>query len=198
MARAELGTASPAALLDRDGVINHDAGYVRDWSEFRFLPGVVDALRELQSLGFRLIVITNQSGIVRGMYTEPAYQALTARLKEALREQGVTLARVHHCPYHPDGRVAEYRADCDCRKPRAGLIEQALRDFDIDMAASVLVGDKYSDIEAGIAAGSGRRFLMRCSGEGDRPAPGGADSVFGNLAWCVARLSEATRDRASG
>lgn len=198
MARAEPGGAAPAAFLDRDGVINYDAGYLHDWSEFRFLPGVVDALRQLQTLGYRLIVITNQSGIARGMYTESAYQALTARLKDALREQGVTLAQVYHCPHHPDGSVPEYRLDCGCRKPRIGMIEQALRDFDIDMAASILVGDKPSDIEAGSAAGVGRRFLVRCNCEGDRPAPGGADGVFDDLAQCVARLSEATRERVSG
>lgn len=196
MAHVERGM--PAAFLDRDGVINFDAGYVHDWSEFRFLPGVVDALRQLQTLGYRLIVVTNQSGIARGMYTEAAYQALTARLKDALREQGVTLAQVYHCPHHPDGRVAKYRSDCDCRKPRTGMIEQALRDFDIDLSASVLVGDKSSDIEAGIKAGVGRRFLVRCNGEGERPAQGAADACFDDLAHCVANLSPTTRGRATG
>ncbi|MEN9491577.1 MAG: hypothetical protein RJA63_2026 [Pseudomonadota bacterium] len=197
MARIEPGAAAPAAFLDRDGVINFDAGYVHDWSEFRFLPGVVDALCQLQALGYRLIVITNQSGIARGMYTESAYQALTVRLKEALREQGVTLAQIYHCPHHPDGGIPQYRLNCECRKPRIGMIKQALRDFDIDMAASILVGDKPSDIEAGVAAGVGRRFLVRCNGEGDRPALGGADGIFDDLAQCVARLSEETRERAS-
>ncbi len=198
MARAESGAAAPAAFLDRDGVINFDAGYVHGWSEFRFLPGVVEALRQLQTLGYRLIVITNQSGIARGMYTEAAYQALTAQLKDSLREQGVTLAQVYHCPHHPDGRVAEYRSDCDCRKPRTGMIEQALRDFDIDLSGSVLVGDKPSDIEAGIAAGIGRRFLVRCNGEGERPVPGDADASFDDLAHCVASLTDAAHDRAPG
>lgn len=198
MARAEPGAAPPAAFLDRDGVINFDAGYVHDWSEFRFLPGVVEALRQLQTLGYRLIIITNQSGIARGMYAESAYQALTARLKETLREQGVTLAQVYHCPHHPDGCVAEYRLACDCRKPRTGLIEQALHDFDIDMAGSVLVGDKPSDIAAGIAAGVGRCFLVCCNGEGERPVPGDADASFDDLAHCVASFAKAARVRAPG
>lgn len=198
MARAEPGAAPPAAFLDRDGVINFDAGYVHDWSEFRFLPGVVDALSQLQTLGYRLIVITNQSGIARGMYTEAAYKALTAHLKDALREHGVMLAQVYHCPHHPDGKVSEYRRDCDCRKPSIGMIEQALSDFDIDMANSLLVGDKPSDIEAGIAAGIGRRFLVRCNGEGERPAHGRADASFDDLAHCVASLAMAARDRAPG
>lgn len=164
--------ARPAAFLARDGVINFDADYVNDWSEFHFLPGVVNALRELQSLGFLLVVITNQSGIARGKYAEADYQALTAQLKQTLHEQGVTLAQVYHCPHHPDARVPEYRLNCGCRKPRTGLIDQALRDFDIDLSISVLVGDKPSDIEAGIAAGVGRRFLVRCNGEGEQPAQG--------------------------
>lgn len=190
--------ARPAAFLDRDGVINFDTGYVHDWSEFRFLPGVVDALRKLQSKGLLLIVITNQSGIARGMYTEADYQALTSQLKQTLREQGVILAQVYHCPHHPEAKVPEYRLNCDCRKPHTGMIDQALRDFDIDLAASVLVGDKPSDIEAGIAAGVGRCFLVRCNGEGEQPAPRDADGSFNDLAHCVARLGEAARDHAAG
>jgi len=154
----------------------------------------VDALRQLQTMGYQLIIITNQSGIARGMYTEAAYHALTERLKDTLREQGVKLAQVYHCPHHPDGRIDEYRRDCDCRKPRTGMIEQAMRDFDIDLASSILVGDKPSDIEAGIAAGIGRCFLVRCNGEGNLPVQCAADASFDDLAHCVASLVEAARD----
>jgi len=178
----------PAAFLDRDGVINYDAAYLYEWAAFRFLPGAIDALRELQALGYRLIVITNQSGIARGMYTEAEYQALTANLKAALQSQGVQLDAIYHCPHHPEGRIAEYRLDCTCRKPRTGMIDNALREFDIDLDRSILVGDKPSDIEAGIAAGIGKRFIVKCNGEGDLPALGHADDRFDDLAQCVARL----------
>lgn len=184
MHRAE---APAAAFLDRDGVINFDSGYVYRESDFRFLP-VVDALRDLQTLGYRLIVVTNQSGIARGLYSEADYQALTRRLKEQLVAQGVQLTAMYHCPHHAEGTVAEYRRDCDCRKPGPGLIHQALRDFDLDLGRSILVGDKPSDIEAGIAAGVGRRFIVRRNGQGDLPPLGKADGRFDDLAHCVAHL----------
>jgi D-glycero-D-manno-heptose 1,7-bisphosphate phosphatase len=180
--------ARPAAFLDRDGVINHDAGYIYDWSAFHFLPGVVDALRDLQNLGYRLIIITNQSGIARGIYTEADYQALTKKLKASLLLQGVRLDAVYHCPHHPEGRIVEYRLECDCRKPRTGMIDQALRDFDIDIDRSILVGDKPSDIAVGIAANVGRRFIVRRDGEGNLPPLGDADGRFNDLAQCVAHL----------
>jgi rfaE bifunctional protein nucleotidyltransferase chain/domain len=183
----------PAAFLDRDGVINFDVEYLHEWSAFRFLPGVVDALRDLQALGYRLIVITNQSGIARGMYTEEDYQALTARLNASLLSQGVRLDAVYHCPHHPDGCVAEYRHECDCRKPGTGMIAQALHDLDIDLTRSIIVGDKPSDIEAGIGAGVGRRFIVSCNGEGDLPPLGNADCRFKDLAECVAYLKNAAR-----
>ncbi|MBC7380656.1 MAG: D-glycero-beta-D-manno-heptose 1,7-bisphosphate 7-phosphatase [Burkholderiaceae bacterium] len=180
--------AAPAAFLDRDGVINFDAAYLYEWAEFRFLPGAIDALRDLQTLGYRLIVITNQSGIARGKYTEAEYQALTANLQASLLSQGVRLDAIYYCPHHPDGRVAQYRLDCNCRKPRTGMIDQALRAFDIDLGRSILVGDKPSDIEAGIAAGVGRRFIVKCNGEGGLPSLGNADDRFDDLAQCIARL----------
>lgn len=185
--------APPAAFLDRDGVINFDVSYLSTWSDFRFLPGVIDALRRLQELGYQLVVITNQSGIARGKYTEADYQALTERMSAALLEQGVRLSGVYHCPHHPEGRVQALRVDCDCRKPRTGLIDQALRDIDIDLERSILVGDKPSDVEAGAAAGVGRRFIVRCNGEGDLPALGDATARFDDLADCVAHLRPDTR-----
>jgi D-glycero-D-manno-heptose 1,7-bisphosphate phosphatase len=185
--------ARPAAFLDRDGVINFDAAYLHDWAAFRFLPGVVEALRDLQTLGYRLIVITNQSGIARGMYTEADYQALTASLNASLLSQGVRLDAVYHCPHHSDGKVEAYRLDCDCRKPRTGMIDQASREFAIDFDRSILVGDKASDIEAGTAAGIGRRFIVKCNGEGEAPPLGDADARFDDLAQCVARLKADAR-----
>lgn len=182
-----------AAFLDRDGVINFDAGYVHSWSDFHFLPGVIEALHDLQALGYHLIIITNQSGIARGMYSETDYQLLTKRLKDALSEQGVTLTAVYHCPHHPHALISDYRVNCDCRKPHPGLIQQALRDFDIDLTTSILVGDKPTDIEAGAAAGVGRRFIVRCNGEDDFPPVSNADAYFDNLSQCVAQLRDAAR-----
>jgi D-glycero-D-manno-heptose 1,7-bisphosphate phosphatase len=182
------GIFTPAAFLDRDGVINHDAGYVHSWTDFRFLPRVVDALRDLQYMGFLLIVITNQSGIARGIYSESDYHALTARIDESLREQGVYLTRTYHCPHYSAGSISEFRLDCNCRKPATGMIDQALLDFQIDLQRSILIGDKPSDIEAGFTAGVARRFLVRCNGVDPYMPQGQADACFDDLSACVQEL----------
>lgn len=179
---------SPAAFLDRDGVINFDKGYLHDWSEFEFLPGVVDAMRTLQELGYKLVVITNQSGIARGMYSEEEYQTLTRHMKAALLKQGIQLRDVYHCPHYPDGVVPVLSIKCECRKPGIGMIRTAARDLDIDINSSVLIGDKESDIQAGIAAGVGRCFIVRCNGVGDRPALRRDCMYFDDLAQCAEYL----------
>lgn len=168
----------PAAFLDRDGVINEDRGYVHHSEEFVLLPGAVDGLRRLQALGYALVVITNQSGIGRGYFDEAAYQALTADLQGRLAREGVTLAGVYHCP-HLD------TAECDCRKPAPGLIRRAVAELDLDVAASVLVGDKPSDVAAGRAAGVGRCYLVRSGQPLAAEAEGTADAVFDDLAACA-------------
>ncbi|MDM4772072.1 D-glycero-beta-D-manno-heptose 1,7-bisphosphate 7-phosphatase [Solimonas sp. SE-A11] len=170
-----------AAFLDRDGVINVDSGYVYRWEDFAFLPGAVGAMRRLAAAGYALVVVTNQSGIARGMYTEPQYQALTAQLRQALAAEGVALAAVYHCPHLPGGSVAAYARDCDCRKPAPGMLLRAQQELGIDMAASLMVGDKPSDIEAARAAGVGRAYLV---GRAQTPA----DGHFADLAACVDAL----------
>jgi D-glycero-D-manno-heptose 1,7-bisphosphate phosphatase len=162
-------------------VINVDTGYVYRWEDFRFLPGAVGAMRRLAEAGYALVIITNQSGIARGMYTEPQYEQLTAKLRQALADEGAPLAGVYHCPHLPGGTVAEYARDCDCRKPAPGLLLRAQRELGIDMAASLMVGDKPSDIEAARAAGVGRAYLV-----GDAKAP--ADGRYADLAACVAAV----------
>ena len=142
-----------AAFLDRDGVINVDSGYVGRWEDFKFAPNAISLLRSLADEGYLLVVVTNQSGIARGMFTQVEYEALTARYVAALAEEGIDIAAVYHCPHHPDGRVAEYSRSCDCRKPKPGMILQAIRDHDIDPARSILIGDSERDLEAGRAAG---------------------------------------------
>lgn len=144
-----------AAFLDRDGVINVDSGYVGRWEEFRFAPGVMDRLRSLVDEGYLLIVITNQSGIARGFFSEAEYHSLTERYRAELARQGIPIAAVYHCPHHPQGVIAEFTGSCDCRKPAPGMILRAIREHDIDPAASILIGDSDRDLEAGRAAGVG-------------------------------------------
>ena len=160
----------PAAFLDRDGVINRDHGYVSRWSEFAFLPDAVQGLRCLHNKGYRLIVITNQSGIGQGYYSEADFHALTARVTDYLQGIGVPLLATYFCPHHPSAAQGEYRQDCECRKPKPGMILKALRDHPIDRARSLFVGDKPSDMAAAAGAGLTLRYLV--SGETELGAAG--------------------------
>ena len=149
-----------AVFLDRDGVINLDRAYVHRWEDFEFVPGIVDAMRRLKQAGYLLVVVTNQSGIARGYYSEAQYQQLTAQMREALASAGAAVDAVYHCPHHPEGALAPYATDCDCRKPAPGMILQAARELGIDLPGSFLIGDKPSDIDAARAAGVGTSYLV--------------------------------------
>jgi D-glycero-D-manno-heptose 1,7-bisphosphate phosphatase len=168
-----------SAFLDRDGVINRDTGYVHRIADFELLPGVVAALQRLQKLDYALIVVTNQSGLARGLFDSAAYEALTQHLHETLARDGVTLDAVYHCPHLPDATVARYRCDCDCRKPLPGLLLKAIDEYAIDPQTSLLVGDKASDIAAGRAAGVGKCYLVGSE------ARGTADACYVDLAACI-------------
>jgi len=151
----------PAAFIDRDGVINEERNYVHRIDEFVILPGVPEALRRLREAGYLLVVVTNQAGIGRGMYTEADFHELTRHMQAQLAEQGAAVDAVYFCPHHPSAGVGPYRVDCSCRKPHPGMLLDAQRDWPIDMQRSLLVGDKISDIQAGQAAGVGRCALVR-------------------------------------
>jgi D-glycero-D-manno-heptose 1,7-bisphosphate phosphatase len=167
-----------AAFIDRDGVINADHGYVYRADQFELLPGVPAALRTLMDAGFLLIVVTNQSGIARGLYSQADYETLTRHLRDVLAHEGVRLDAVYHCPHLPDARVAAYRRECDCRKPGPGMILRGIADFGIDARRSLLFGDKPSDIQAGRAARIGWCCLIAPAGSNSA----GADMVAPDLA----------------
>ena len=161
-----------AVFLDRDGVINVDRGYVSTWEQFEFLAGVPEALRELQDAGYLLVVVSNQSGIGRGYYSESDLHTLNQAIAEHLDSTlGVTLSGFYHCPHHPTEAEGEFRQQCDCRKPAPGMIQQAVLDHGIDVKTSLLVGDKDSDIEAGRAAGVARLFKVVDSAQSGASAP---------------------------
>ena len=134
-----------AIFLDRDGTINVEKNYLYKVEDFEFLPGVVEALMKLQNTGYLLIVITNQSGIGRGYYSEKDFQKLNDWMINTLREKGVIITDVYYCPHLPDAKIKKYRKDCECRKPKLGMYMQAAKDHDIDLSKSFAIGDKIRD-----------------------------------------------------
>lgn len=149
-----------AVFLDRDGVINLDTHHTFRIEEFQFLAGVFEASRLLQTQNYRLIVITNQAGIAKGKYTEADFHCLNDWMIKQFAAQGVMIDAVYFCPHHPSEGHGDYLQTCACRKPAPGMILQAAREWHLDLASSVLFGDKMSDLEAGWAAGIGTCFLV--------------------------------------
>lgn len=134
-----------AIFLDRDGTINVEKHYIYKIEDFEFLPGVLDGMKLLCEAGFVLVIITNQSGIARGYYTEADFHKLNNWMIETLKKQGVEIAKVYYCPHHPDAQIEDYRMDCECRKPKIGMFEQAVKELDIDLSQSFVIGDKMRD-----------------------------------------------------
>jgi D,D-heptose 1,7-bisphosphate phosphatase len=176
--------------MDRDGVINHDRGYVHRWEDFEFVPDVLEAAHLLASDGWTLVVVTNQSGIARGYYTEEAYQALTRNMEKVFAAHGAPISAVYHCPHFLTGRIAALAVDCDCRKPKPGLILRARDELGLCLQASVMIGDKPSDILAARNAGVGRAFLIRSELSRSPSCNVDADGVFDTMADCVNALRE--------
>lgn len=172
----------PAIFLDRDGTINVDHGYVYEVDRFEFIDGVIDAMRELKEMGFALVLVTNQSGIARGMFTEADFENLTEWMDWSLADRGIDLDGIYYCPHHPEGSVAAFRQACDCRKPQPGMLVSA-RDFlNIDMASSYMVGDKLEDMQAGAAAMVGTKVLVRTGKPVTEEGETAADWVINSLA----------------
>jgi D-glycero-D-manno-heptose 1,7-bisphosphate phosphatase len=189
--QAPMRAQARAVFLDRDGVINEERDYVHRIEDFVILPGVFDGLAALQSAGFKLIVVTNQAGIGRGLYDEAAYERLTSHMRSRLSEQGIVLDAVYHCPHHPTAGLGGYRRNCDCRKPAPGMLLQGARDLSIDLEQSIMIGDKISDMQAGRAAGVGRCVLVKSGHALDTTDLAHADATFLDLreaaAWLLGR-----------
>jgi D-glycero-D-manno-heptose 1,7-bisphosphate phosphatase len=177
-----------ALFLDRDGVINVDHAYVYKNENFEFIEGIFDLCRTAKELGFLIIVITNQAGIGRGYYTEQDFHDLTKWMTGEFSKQGVDIDKVYFCPFHPEHGVGKYKLESPRRKPNPGMILQAAEEFEIDLANSVVLGDKESDIQAGIAAGVGCNVLFCPSGK-EPPQCTEASQVIRSLSEVVSVLS---------
>jgi len=151
---------SPALFLDRDGIINVNFGYVVRPEQTVFVAGIFELCEQALTAGYRPVVVTNQAGIARGYYSEDDFHGYMAWLGQEFKRRGIPLAGVYFCPHHPEAKVERYRKVCECRKPAPGMILRAAAELDLDLAASVLVGDKASDVAAGEAAGVGRCFQV--------------------------------------
>ncbi len=141
----------PAAFLDRDGVLNVDHGYTHKPDQLEWIAGAPYAVRLLNEAGYAVIVITNQSGIARGYYEKAAVHQFHAHMQDALRAQGAHIDAFYFCPHHPDGSVKKLAVRCRCRKPNPGMLEQAAREWPIDLGRSFLIGDKDDDMAAAAA-----------------------------------------------
>lgn len=156
---------SAAIFIDRDGTINEDFGYISRPDDLIIYPWVADAVRLINQAGFQTIVVTNQSGVARGIYTEDDLRLIHARMISELQKQSARIDGVYYCPHHPDYGDKQYRMECECRKPRPGMLRAAAREHNIDLARSFVIGDKASDIN--LAASVGARGVLVLTGYGN-------------------------------
>jgi D-glycero-D-manno-heptose 1,7-bisphosphate phosphatase len=157
-------------FLDRDGVINHEIGYLSRAAEVVFVDGIFTLCRTAQRLGYCLFVVTNQAGIARGFYTEADYQMLMQWMRAEFHREGILFDGVYHCPFHPEHGIGEYKREHEDRKPGTGMLRRGAREFSLDLSQSILVGDRCSDIAAANSAGLRQAFLM--AGTESKPCPG--------------------------
>jgi D-glycero-D-manno-heptose 1,7-bisphosphate phosphatase len=184
-----------AVFLDRDGTLIEEVGYLDRFERLSLFPWSVDAVRLLNQAGYKVVVITNQAGVARGMFAESFVTETHNYLAARMTAGRARIDRFYYCPHHPDGSIEAYRQSCDCRKPLPGMIRAAARDLDIDLAASFTIGDRWPDLQAGRAAGT-RTVLVRTgygrSEEGRPPEGVSADAVADNLIAAVSWILEAT------
>ncbi len=144
-----------ALFLDRDGVVNVEKNYLYKIDDFELMEGILDVCRHYEAKGYLIIIVTNQSGISRGYYTENDFKHLSDWMVEHFKSLGITITRIYHCPHHESIDGA-----CDCRKPEPGMLLEAQHDFDLDMESSVMIGDNERDIQAAIRAGVRTNILL--------------------------------------
>jgi len=157
-----------AVFLDRDGTIIEDVGYISSPSQIKFIPGSIAAIKRLNEAGYKVIVITNQAGVARGITTEDMVQTVDKVMHRHILNGGAHLDGLYYCPHHPEHGVYPYKQACECRKPHTGLIKKATKDHNIDLSLSFMIGDKVSDIEAGKKAGLKTAFVLTGHGENDK------------------------------
>jgi len=186
-----------AVFLDRDGTIIEEVGYLDRPGRIELFPFTVAAIRALNRAGLRAILITNQSGVARGMFDEAMVHSVHADLARRLEAGGAYLDAYYYCPHHPAGHVAPYGGPCECRKPGRGLVDRAVTDFAVDPRRSFTVGDRWLDVQ--LAANVGAQSILVRTGHGAveearRPADATPDAVVNNLVeavgWILSRVGD--------
>lgn len=172
-------------FLDRDGVINVDSGYVGHWRNFKFIEGALEALKALSTNNYEMVIVTNQSGIGRGFYSEEDFLNLSAKLLRLLNKQQIYIQSIQYCPHYIASTQQQYAVDCDCRKPKPGMIRNAAAMHGIDLSRACMIGDKLTDVIAARAAKVGKSFLINQSGTCDDTLGIYADGYFPNLQACI-------------
>ncbi len=191
-----------AIFLDRDGTLNEEVGHIVAPEQFRLFNFAPEAVRLINESGWRALVVTNQSGVARGHFTEEFLAEIHRLMDGSLRRKGARLDAFYYCPHHPDFGEPPYRLDCGCRKPRPGLMERAARDFDLDLTGCFVVGDRYRDVEMGYAVGA--RSVMVKTGFGreeyetqrerwPRPPEFVAEDLLEAVRWILSRERAASR-----
>lgn len=156
-----------AVFIDRDGTLSEEVGYINHPSRFRLFPYAANAIKYLNDHGWLAILVTNQAGVARGYFSEDMIQTVHEHMRKDLETGGARLDAIYYCAHHPSVGEAPYRFDCDCRKPKPGLISQAAGDFDIDLKNSWMVGDRYSDVELARNAQVSSMFVLSGYGRGE-------------------------------
>lgn len=155
-------------FLDRDGTINEEVNYLSSPVKLRLIPGSADAIREANDLGIKVFIVTNQSGIARGILTEDRLKEVHDRLLSLLRKEEAHINAIYYCPHHPDHGDARYRKRCSCRKPKIGMLERAAKEFDVDLSKSFVIGDRMIDVQTGNNAGAISILVLTGYGERER------------------------------
>lgn len=157
----------PTVFIDRDGTINYDAGYINDPDSFVMYPFAAQAVRMLNLSGFLAVIITNQSGLGRGFFTEETMNMVHKKMFDTFKNQGAKIDGLYYCPHQTGSKIPEYDLDCRCRKPFTGMIEKAFGELPIDKSRTFFIGDKYGDMETGFNAGSKTILVKTGYGKGE-------------------------------
>ncbi len=197
----KIAAKEKAVFLDRDGTINEEMGYINHVSRFRIFNFVPKAIRILNRAGFRVILVTNQSGVARGYFSEQLVRELHHILIKKVEAEGGHIDKIYYCPHHPTEGTGIYRKDCNCRKPKTGMVDLAVKEFNLDRSASYMIGDRYKDVQFASKAGLKSVMVLTGYGRGEYEYQKGTwsqqpDFIFNNLLEAAQALSGLNRAEA--